>query len=171
MRILKVALTTILVLTSLLSHAETGRGLILYKEPPYPLGGPMSGVGCKGLYHISQNEDVPDLRDFRLYYCQGRYTLTINAPSGVVATVFGAFGFNANHGFLIVRKTDDKMVWILNLENFPDRQWHSVPPKNEYGGYEAYYFPASAFEDNISSVKWGEWWGDRSLESFGAGGR
>jgi hypothetical protein len=171
MRIFKATLIIIFLSTSLSSHAETGRGMVLFMEPTFAVGGFMGGVGCKGLYHISPNVDIPDLRDFRLYYCQGKYTLTVEAPSGTVATVFGAFDFKPNKGFLIIKKTDDKVVWILNLENFPDRRWHSVPPKGDYGGYEAFYSPASAFDENLGSAKWGEWWGDRSLESFGAGGK
>lgn len=171
MPILKVILTILLIVITGSSQAETGRGLVLIKEPVYPMGFPMGGVGCKGLYHISENEDVPDLRDFRLFYCQGRYTLSWNGPVGKVATLFARFNFGAENGFFVVRKTDDKTVWVLNLEKFPDRQWHSVPAKDEYGGYESIYFPASGFEENISSVKWGEWWGDRPLESFGPGGK
>ena len=154
-------LTLILIFLCLPAYAEQGGEMILFKEPPYYAPSPsrMYSDDCNGLFHVKHDYDVADLRDFPLFFCDGKYTLTLEGPAGKVATVFARFHFKTESGFLIIRKTDDKMVWILDLEKFPDRQWQTVEAKGEYGGYEAFYRAAPAFERNLASVKWGQWWG------------
>lgn len=157
MRKLKLILAVLLILSSVPSYAGQSGGLVLFKEPPY-FANPVFG-GCRGLYHVEHGSDVPDLRDSRFFSCEGRYTLTLSGPAGNVATVFGRFNFKTDYGFLIIRKTDDKLIWIIDYDGFPDRQWHTVEAKGQYGGYEVFFRAAPAFDRNISSVKWGEWWG------------
>lgn len=136
--------------------AEEKGELVLFKEPLFY--GQFRREGCDGLYYVKPDKDVPDLRDFRLFFCEGKYSLTLDGPPGKIVTLFGDFDFKKDYGYLIVRKTDDKTVWLYNLESLPPGQWHVVAPYGMYGGSEVFYRAAARFEQNVASVKWGQWW-------------
>ena len=161
----KLIFVMVLILSSILPYVSEGGELVLFKSP---LDFDRGYINCNALFHVPLNEDVPDMRDFRCYASTGIYTLTLSGPTGKVVTVFGRFDFKKDSGFLIVKKTDDKLIWVRDLERFPNKQWHKVEAKDEYGGYEAFYRASPSFADNVSSVKWGEWWGKQEdLEDNG----
>lgn len=144
--------------------ASADSGLVLHKEPLFErqsnfLGG-NDPTGCDELYKVKAGKDVSDMRDFQYFNCEGKYTLYMEGPSGNTVTVFGDFNFKAGGGYLIIRKRDDRLVWLLDLEAFPAGQWITVPATADSGSYDAYYQAAPRFEENIASVKWGNWWGN-----------
>lgn len=123
---------------------------------------------CEALFYVDAGKDIPDMRrDFRNYYCQGMYTLTLDGPPGTLVTLFGGFNFGQERGFLILKKKDDQKIWVLHLEDFPAGRWVTQEATSnygvKYGAYEAYYQPAPNFRRNVSSVKWGAWWGEGDL--------
>jgi len=157
----------LIALTAITAIAEAGKTkekLTLYKDPLYEFVSPRDhGSLCEGLFFLESGKDNPDMRsDFQYYHCEGRYTLTLDGPRNKMVTVFGGFNFAQDRGFLILRKTDDKKVWILDLMDFPSDRWVKVPPQKgfdgEYGAYEVFYSAAPIFDQNISSLKWGQWW-------------
>lgn len=144
--------------------ASAENELVLHKEPLFErqsnfLGG-HDPTGCDGLYKVRIGKDVSDMRDFQYFLCDGKYTLYMEGPSGNMVTVFGDFNFQTGGGYLIVRKRDDRLVWLLDLEAFPPGQWVTIPPTADSGSYDAYYQAAPRFEQNIASVRWGHWWGN-----------
>lgn len=138
--------------------------LTLYKEPLYDFVTPQhSGGLCEGVYRLSGGRDNPDLRrDFNYYLCEGKYTLALEGPKGKTVTLFAGFNYDKSRGYLVLRKLDDKNIWILDLMNHPSGQWTKIPEWTdmgvEYGGYEVFYQAAPLFEQNVSSMKWGQWW-------------
>lgn len=159
MRKTRIVLTAFLILSIVPSYAVAD--LVLIKLPQNIF---WNTRGCYARYNVPLNQDVPDMREFRYFLCDGVYNMTLDGPPGNVVTFFGAFDFKREYGYLIIKKTDDKQVWILDLEKFPVGKWHKVEAKGEYGGYEAFYHASSGFESNIASVKWGEWWGNEDLQ-------
>ncbi len=140
--------------------------LVLNKQPFYMGVDGRFDQRCDGLFYIDGDKDIPDLRDFRLFYCLGRYEMTLDGPAGRAVSLFGDFRYGQDWGYLIIKKTDGKKVWILDLEDFPPNQWAKIPPsKDGYGGFEVYYHPSPQFEQKIASVKWGEWWKKDSIEN------
>ncbi len=113
---------------------------------------------CEELFYVDSGKDVPDMRDFRNYFCEGMYTLTLKGPPGTTVTLFGKFFFKKESGYLILKKKDDQMIWLLDLEAFPHDRWVSNEATNKSGAYEVFYHPAPKFGQRISSVKWGKWW-------------
>jgi len=137
--------------------------LMLSKEQMFDSGPALDrhpfSSDCEALYYVDLKEDVEDMRrDFRNYFCPGMFTLTLDGPPGTTLTLFGSFFFGKERGFLVLKKRDDRKVWILHLEDFPDEQWFTSEATNKSGGYEAYYYPAPNFRRNVSSLKWGQWW-------------
>jgi len=153
------------VLAGSLQASEQRGALVLNKIPVYEFDDARR-VGCTGLYDVKFGRDVSDMRDFRLFQCLGRYEMTVRGESQRTVTLYAQFNFGQEHGFLVVRKTDDRLVWIHDLEDLPPSQWTSVPASRQSGGYEAFYHNGSGFDQNISSVKWGQWWqGDTPRKS------
>lgn len=117
------------------------------------------GSECSGLYPVKRGKNVPDLRDFQYYFCEGIYSLTLEGPPQTTVTLFGSFFHRTGEGYLILRKADDRKVWIIDLEQFQSGKWiHVDPEDNRYGSYDVFYREAPNFERNLSSVKWGPWW-------------
>lgn len=135
--------------------AEQRGALALIKEPLDPT---VSSDVCVGIFDVTTGKDVPNMRTFRHHYCQGRYTLTLEGERGQVVTLFGRSDFNKENGFLILRKTDDRKVWLLDLEGMPSEQWLKRAPTGDSGGIQVFYQAAPNFSQDISSVKWGHWW-------------
>ncbi|CCQ90375.1 exported hypothetical protein [Nitrospina gracilis 3/211] len=117
-----------------------------------------SGTTCSGIFEVHRGKDIKHLRGFRLYACQGRYTLTLEGKRGDVVTLFGRSGFGKENGFLVIRKTDDRKVWLIDFETLPEGNWVKRGPIDRSGGLHVYYQPAPNFSQKISSVKWGRWW-------------
>ncbi len=139
-------------------HAAEQRGaLVLNKIPILEFEDPRKGV-CIALYDVKFGRDVADMREFRDFFCQGRYEMTVRGKSGRTVTLYAQFNYGKRSGFLVVRKKDDRKVWIDDLESLPPGQWTTVKAGRQTGGYEAFYRKASGFDQNISSVKWGQWW-------------
>jgi len=136
--------------------------LMLSKEQLFDTGPAIDGdsrCDFAPLYYVDSGEDVADMRrDFPYYFCQGMYTLTLDGPPGTTVTLFGSFNYSQQRGYLVLRKKDDRKVWILELEEFPGDQWTTLEADSKSGAYEVYYHPAPNFRRRVSSVKWGQWW-------------
>jgi hypothetical protein len=136
--------------------SEQPGSLTLYKESLFNAGRGQSV--CEGLYKVKEVNDVPDMRNFPYYACEGRYTLTLSGKKGTTLTIFGKFNYQKEAGFMVIVKNDNLKVWIINLDDVPSGKWLSVEAGRQTGGYEVFFRKASGFEQNISSVKWGQWW-------------
>ena len=114
---------------------------------------------CDQLFKVALEKDVPDMRrDFDYYFCEGMYTLRLDGPKGTTLTLFGNFFYGQGGGYLVLKKLDDRMLWLLDLEEFPAERWMSFDAGKDSGAFEAYYHPAPNFRKNLSSLKWGQWW-------------
>jgi hypothetical protein len=114
---------------------------------------------CDALFYVDSGKDIADMRrEFRNYFCEGMYTLTLDGPPGATVTLFGGFNFGQERGYLVLRKKDDRKIWLLELEDYPRNQWSITEGSSQSGAYEAFYSPAPNFRRNVSSVKWGQWW-------------
>ena len=133
-----------------------GSDLILYKQPLVEFY-PRAEI-CDGLFRVDLDKDVPDMRDFRYYFCQGRYTVILYGPPGTTVTLFGGFDFGTEFGYLVIKKLDHERVWLQDLVLHPDREWKRVEATSSTGAYEVYYQNEPSFDEKISSVKWGIWW-------------
>ncbi len=151
----------ILFLAGTLQASEQRGALVLNKIPIYEFEDARK-LGCTALYDIKYGRDVADMRrdslNNRNAFCQGRYEMTVRGEKGRTVTLYAQFNFGQENGFLVVRKTDDRLVWILDLEDMPPGQWTTVLASRQSGGYEAFYHSGSGFDQNLSSVKWGQWW-------------
>jgi len=78
-------------------------------------------------------------RDFRNYYCNGMYTLTLDGPPGTTVTLFGGYYFGQERGYLVLRKKDAKKIWLLDLEDYPRNQWSTTKENTRSGSYDAFY--------------------------------
>ena len=115
--------------------------------------------GCSGIFYVKLDENVSDMRDFHDYSCEGDYSLTLEGPPNTTVTLFGNVFHITDRGYLVLRKTDDRKVWIIYLGSFKSGTWFHVDPEDKrYGGYDIYYQEGWHFERYISSVKWGKWW-------------
>lgn len=147
----------ILILSGTLQAAEQRKALVLYKEPLFEFGGKRQS-DCDALYDVKAGKDVPDMRDFRQYFCDGRYTLTLEGKKGTTVTLFGRFAYKKGAGFMVVVKNDNRKIWLINLEDFPSGKWFRVKANQDTGAYKIYYRSVSRFSENISSIQWGQWW-------------
>ncbi|MDH5763508.1 MAG: hypothetical protein OEZ51_11025 [Nitrospinota bacterium] len=139
-------------------HAAEQRGdLILKKIPIYEFEDARK-LACTALYDVRYGRDVADMREFPYFLCQGRYEMTLMGEKGRAVTLYAQFNYGKSNGFLVVRKRDDRPVWISDLENFATGRWTTVQANHQTGGYEAFYRKGSGFDQNISSLKWGSWW-------------
>ena len=144
-----------------LQASEQRGALVLNKIPVYEFDDARR-IGCTGIYDVKFGQDVADMRrdapNNRNSFCLGRYEMTVRGDKGRTVTLYAQFNFGQEGGFLVVKKTDDRMVWIHDLENLPAGQWTTVPASRQSGGYEAFYHKGSGFDQNLSSIKWGQWW-------------
>jgi hypothetical protein len=136
--------------------SEQRGSLVLDKEPLFNPGG--GGSACNALYRPEAGKDVPDMRAFPYYACEGRYTLTLSGKKGTTLSLFGRFQYQKEGGFMVIVKNDDQKVWVINLDDIPSGKWLSVEAGSKTGGYGVFFRKASGFGQNISSVKWGQWW-------------
>ncbi|QPJ60402.1 MAG: hypothetical protein G3M70_00250 [Candidatus Nitronauta litoralis] len=154
---------SILLFLPISSGAKGRSGLILNAEGLRELG--YSYGGNFALYDVPHGEDRGRIDDFNHFQGQKRYSLTLDGEAGRIVTLYARPHFKGNAGFLVIRKTDDRQVWIQDLMDFPKGVWHSVPSQNGYGGFEVYSQAAPLFDQNISSVKWGKWWSGEKPQS------
>jgi len=156
----------LILLATLVPIAEAGKEngeLNLYKDPILEFESARQIGLCPGLRNWGDERDSPDLRnDMRNWHCQGRYSLAIEGSKGKMVTLFAGFNYGKERGYLIVRKLDDKKVWVPDLMIFPANQWVSLPPEDghieEYGSFEIFFSPSPNFDQKVSSLKWGRWW-------------
>lgn len=147
----------ILFLAGTLQASEQRGALVLNKIPVYEFEDARE-MGCMGMYDVKHGRNVADMREFRNFHSQGRYEMTLRGKKGRTVTLYAQFNFGKKGGFLVVRKTDDRLIWIHDLENLPAGRWTTIPSSRQTGSYEAFYRKASGFDQNIASVKWGQWW-------------
>ena len=94
--------------------------LMLSKEQQFETGPAIDGhhMDCDSLFYVDSGKDITEMRrDFRNYYCEGMYTLTLDGPSGTTVTLFGSGYFGQERGYLILRKKDNRKIWLLENEN------------------------------------------------------
>ena len=147
----------VMLLAGTLQAAEQRGALILYKEPLIEFAGPKQS-GCEVVYDVKTEENVSDMRDFRNFFCEGRYTLTLDGEKGTTVSLFGKFKYKKEAGFMVVVKNDDRKIWLINFEDISPGKWVNVKAKRDSGAYSVYYKSKALFSQNISSIKWGKWW-------------
>ena len=138
------------------SNINLGSDLVLWKSPLFEFYARMDI--CDGLYKVHRDEDVPDMRDFRYFQCQGRYDLYMYGEPGATVTLFGGFQFGTEFGYMIIKKLDHNKIWLWELMLFPENQWFTQDATDRTGAYAVYYHPEPDFDEKISSIKWGKWW-------------
>ena len=138
--------------------AEQRGDLALIKEPLDPM---LGADTCGGIFDVPAGKDVPSMRHFRHFFCTGRYTLTLDGKRGQVVTLFGDHDFKKDNGFMVIRKTDDRKVWLTDLDFIPSGRWVKRPATSDSGGVQIFYNDTANFSQEISSVKWGKWWQGR----------
>ncbi len=136
--------------------SEQRGSFVLFKEPLFNSGRGRSV--CNALYRPKAGKDVPDMRDFPYYACEGRYTLTLSGEKGTALSLFGKFKYQKEGGFMVIVKNDDQKIWVINLDDIPPGKWIRVEAGRQTGGYKVFFRKASGFDQNISSLKWGQWW-------------
>lgn len=158
---LLIVISLTVVLAGKLQASEQRGALVLNKIPIYEFEDARK-LGCTELYDVKYDRNVADVRrdslNNRNAFCQGRYEMTLRGNKGRTVTLYAQFNYGQESGFLVVRKMDDKMIWIHDLEDLPPGQWTTVPASRQTGGYEAFYHSGSGFDQNLSSIKWGQWW-------------
>jgi hypothetical protein len=135
--------------------------LVMEKELMWwAINGQTGDSACFQLIYIEVGRDVPDMRDeLRAAACgltDGKYSLTLTGSPGTTVTFFGNYNFKKGNGFLTIRKKDDQKLWLLNLTDFPAGQWHTSEATDDSGAFESFYNPSPMFEQQVSSIKWGE---------------
>ena len=113
---------------------------------------------CDEMVYLDSGKDLKSMHGYRCFYPTGKYTMRLSGPAGTLVTIFGKNSFSKERGYLVIRKKDDRMVWILDLEDFPHRKWFNSVATDDSGAFDAFYSAAPIFEQNVSSVKWDNWW-------------
>jgi len=147
----------VLILSGTPQAAEQRGALVLYKEPLVIHEGKRR-PDCDALFDVKAGTNVPDMRDFRQYFCVGRYTVTLKGKKGTIVTLFGQFNYKKGAGFMVVVKNDNRKIWLDNLEDFPSGKWVNFKANRDTGAFQIYYKSVSRFSENISSIQWGTWW-------------
>ena len=136
--------------------------LVMHQELMWwQINGQSGESACFQLIYIDLGRDVPDMRDELLdancSLTDSKYSLTLTGPPGTTVTFFGKYNFKKGNGFLTIRKKDDKKLWLLDLTDFPGGQWHTSEATDDSGAFESFYNPSPMFEQQVSSIKWGEY--------------
>jgi hypothetical protein len=129
--------------------------LVMHKEVMYWSSTNYDDSACNELIIIEAGRDVPDMRDELCSYINGKFSLTLSGPPGTTITFFGKYNFKKENGFLIIKKKDDRKLWLLDLIAFPAGQWFSSEANEDSGAFEAFYNASPIFEESVSSIKWG----------------
>ena len=135
--------------------------LVMHQELMWwQINGQSGDSACFQLIYIEVGRNVPDMRDELLDancgLSDGKYSLTLTGPPGTTVTFFGNYNFKKGNGFLTIRKKDDQKLWLLDLTDFPAGQWHTSEATDDSGAFESFYNPSPMFEQQVSSIKWGE---------------
>ena len=135
--------------------------LVMHQELMWwQINGQSGESACFQLIYIEVGRDVPDMRDELLDAQCGltdsKYSLTLTGPPGTTVTFFGNYNFKKGNGCLTIRKKDDQKLWLLDLTDFPADQWHTLEATDDSGAFESFYNPSPMFEQQVSSIKWGE---------------
>ena len=128
--------------------------LVMQKEFMY-WNSSIENYPCSQLTHIKLGQDVPDIREEACGALNRKFSLTLSGPPGTTLTLFGNYNYDQENGFLIIRKSDDRKLWLLDLSSFPADQWLSTKANRDSGAFETFYKPSPRFEESISSLKWG----------------
>lgn len=131
--------------------------LTIYLEVLY-FNASMTTVDCDRLLFIPAEKDLSDFSDMPCYLQDTRMTATLTGPPGSTITFFGMQAYAEEKGYIVIRKTDAQKVWVRDLIDFPDSEWVTVEADSSSGGYEAFYKAGPAFDSNVKSLKWGQWW-------------
>ena len=158
-----IALILISTITAIAEAGKENAYLTLYKDPILEFESPRQIGLCPSLMSWEDDRNSPDLRnDLRNFHCQGRFSLALDGPKDKMVTLFASFNYGKEQGYLVIRKLDDKKVWVPDLMNLPANQWVSMPPENgydsEYGSFEIFFRPSPNFDQKLASFKWGQWW-------------
>ena len=96
------------------------------------------------------------MRDQPCSLRDGKFSFTITGPPGTTVTLFGKYNFEKGNGFLIIKKKDDKKIWLQDIIAFPPDQWFYSEANKDSGAFDAFYNPSPMFEQSLYSIKWGE---------------
>ena len=113
---------------------ETKTELVIFKEATDKWILLKKGRTCEEVYTLKKGKDASDLRLMNNYFCEGEYSLTLDGPPGTTVTLYGQFFFEDNLGSLTLTKTDDRQVWVWDLEPFPFSQFPMRWHKPGFGG-------------------------------------
>jgi hypothetical protein len=78
---------------------------------------------CYKLIDVEVGCDVADMRDEPCGLRDGKFSFTITVPPGTTVTLFGRYNFKKGNSFLIIKKKDDKKIWLQDIIDFPPDQW------------------------------------------------
>lgn len=131
--------------------------LIIYKEVLY-FHTSMTTVDCDRLIYIQAGNNLSSFNGLPCYLRDGRLTATLTGPAGTSVTLFANFNYGQDKGYIVIRKTDGRLIWLRDLMDFPDSKWKTAEADSESGGYEVFYKAGPAFDSNVASLKWGQWW-------------
>ena len=112
---------------------------------------------CYKLIDIEVGRDVADMRDEPCSLSDGKFSFTITGPPGTTVTLFGMYNFKKGNGFLIIKKKDDKKIWLQDIIDLPPDQWFYSEANDDSGAFDAFYNPSPMFEQSLHSIKWGEY--------------
>jgi len=116
----------------------------------------IEGDACYKLIDIEVGRDVPDMRNEPCGLSEGKFSFTITGPPGTTVTLFGRYNFKKDNGFLIIKKKDDKQIWLQDIIAFPPDKWFYSEANEDSGAFDAFYNPSPMFEQSISSIRWGD---------------
>ena len=109
---------------------------------------------CSRRIKIEIGRDVSDMRDEPCGYSDGTFSLTLSGPPETTVIIFGDYNFKKENGYLIIKKKDDIVIWLLDLISFPANQWFATKANDNSGAFETFYSASPTFEQFVSSVKW-----------------
>ena len=131
-------------------------GIVLRKETMY-WAVTIDDDVCYKLIDIEVGRDVADMRDEPCSLSDGKFSFTITGPPGTTVTLFGRYNFKKGNGFLIIKKKDDKKIWLQDIIDLPTDQWFYSEANDDSGAFDAFYNPSPMFEQSLHSIKWGEY--------------
>ena len=131
-------------------------GIVLRKETMY-WAVTIDDDVCYKLIDIEVGRDVADMRDEPCSLRDGKFSFTITGPTGTTVTLFGRYNFKKGNGFLIIKKKDDKKIWLQDIIDLPPDQWFYSEANDDSGAFDAFYNPSPMFEQSLHSIKWGEY--------------
>ena len=156
MRFIKLIFLTISSFIICLPNSSYARNeLVMTKEVMYwATCSRNSDSPCSRRIKIEVGRDVSDMRDEPCSYSDGTFSLTLSGPPETTAIIFGDYNFKKENGYLIIKKKDDRVIWLLDLISFPANQWFSSEANENSGAFETFYSASPIFEQSVSSIKW-----------------